>query len=188
MSPNFMQAPKAKKEDTSNKATASEMEHALRKHITVHMEEDPALYGPLSEKLNSILQHEQKNWAEQAKQLSLLVTEVKAGRTKKVISGVTDKSAPFYEQMVHLVEKSMRLSTQDKESLKSLVNDLIPVFQEELSMPNFWSNESRVTALKGIVEDRLIDTGVLVVIERGSELAQDMVQLAKARHGDLLAA
>lgn len=187
LSPNFMQAPKAKKEDKSDKATASEMEHALRKHITVHMEEDPALYGPLSEKLDSILQHEQKNWAEQAKQLALLVSEVKAGRTKKVISGVTDKSAPFYEQMVNLVEKSVKLSHQDKESLKSLVNDLVPVFQEELGMPNFWSNESRVTALKGIVEDRLIDTGVLVVIERGSELAQDMVQLAKARHGDLLA-
>lgn len=187
LSPNFMQAPKTQKEDTSAKATASEMEHALRKHITVHMEEDPALYGPLSEKLDSILQREQKNWAEQAKQLTLLVAEVKAGRPEP-IAGVTEKAAPFYEQMVLLVEKSVKLSPLDKENLKSLVNDLVPVFQEELGMPNFWSNESRVTALKGIVEDRLIDTGVLAVIERGSELAQDMVQLAKARHGDLLAA
>ena len=188
LSPNFMQAPKTKKEDSSAKATASEMEHALRKHITVHMDEDPALYTPLSVKLDSILQKDQKNWAEQAAQLSLLITEVKAGRTKKVIAGVTEKSAPFYEQLVESVQKSVKLSPQDRESLKSLVNDLMPVFKDELVTPNFWSNESRVTALKGIVEDRLIDTGVSSVIERGSELAQDIVQLAKARHGDLLAA
>lgn len=189
MSPKFMQ-PKAveKKEDASDKATASEMAHALRKHITVNMEEDPALFGPLSEKLDNILQQSGKNWAKQAKQLELLVAEVKSGRQKKVVTGVNEKAAPFYDLLVSLVEKSVKLQSQEKEDLKSLVNDLLPVFKEELAIPEFWSNTTRVTALKGIVEDRMIDTGVLSIIERGSELAQDIVQLAKARHSDLLAA
>lgn len=189
MSAKFMQTPKEakKKEDASDKATASEMAHALRKHITVHMDEDPALFGPLSEKLEGILQKFQKDWTEQAKQMQLLVTEVKEGRKKKVVEGVTEKAAPFYDLLVALVEKSVKLQSPEKESLKSLVNDLIPVFKEDLAIPEFWSNTTRVTALKGVVEDRMIDTGVLVVIERGSELAQDLVQLAKSRHNDLLA-
>ena len=188
MSPKFMQ-PKAaeKKEDASDKATASEMAHALRKHITVNMEEDPALFGPLSEKLDNILLASGKNWAKQAKQLELLVAEVKSGRPKPT-PGVNEKAAPFYDLLVSLVEKSVKLQSQEKEGLKSLVNDLLPVFKDELSIPEFWSNTTRVTALKGIVEDRMIDTGVLSIIERGSELAQDIVQLAKARHSDLLAA
>lgn len=191
MSPKFMQSKAAeKKEDASDKATASEMAHALRKHITVNMEEDPALYGPLSEKLDNILQQSGKNWAKQAKQLELLVAEVKAGREKKVVTGVHEKAAPFYDllvNLVNLVEKSVKLQSQEKEGLKSLVNDLLPVFKAELAIPEFWSNTTRVTALKGVVEDRMIDTGILAIIERGSELAQDIVQLAKARHSDLLA-
>ena len=119
--------------------------------------------------------------------MHLLVTEVKEGRKKKVVDGVTEKAAPFYDLLVALVEKSVKLQSPEKESLKSLVNDLIPVFKEDLAIPEFWSNTTRVTALKGVVEDRMIDTGVLVVIERGSELAQDLVQLAKSRHNDLLA-
>ena len=188
MSPKFMQSkPGEKKADASEKATASEMAHALRKHLTVNMEEDPAFFGPLSEKLEGILQTFQKNWAAQAKQLQLLVDEVKDGRQKKVVAGVMEKAAPFYDLLVSLVEKSVKLQSQEKESLKSLVNDLLPVFKDELAIPEFWSNTTRVTALKGIVEDRMIDTGILAVIERGSELAQDVVQLAKARHSDLLA-
>lgn len=190
MSPNFMQKPKDAKtaEDATDKATASEMSHALRKHITVSMDEDPALYGPLSEKLENILKATEKNWAEQAKQLSLLVTEVKDGRKKKAVTGVSDKAAPFYELMVALLQKSSKLQPPEKERLKSFANDLIPKFQEELVTPNFWSDETLVEQLKGIVEDRIIDTDVATAIDRRTEISQDLVQLAKVRHNDLMAA
>ena len=42
-------------------AKASEMEHAIRKHCTVHFDEDPAFYKRLSEKLEKLIEqhHEQ---------------------------------------------------------------------------------------------------------------------------------
>lgn len=187
MSPQFLKKPESekKKEDASDKAAASEMSHALRKHITVNMDEDPAMFGPLSEKLENILKKFEKNWAEQVKQLSLLVTEVKEGRKKKSVEGVDDKAAPFYELVGALIEKSSKLQAQEKDRLKSFANDLLPKLKEELSVPNFWSDETLVEQLKGIVEDRIIDTDVDAAIERRTELAQDLVQLAKARHGEL---
>ena len=44
------------------KAKASEMEHAIRKHCTVHFDEDPAFYKRLSEKLEKLIQEHRDNW------------------------------------------------------------------------------------------------------------------------------
>lgn len=187
MDPKFLANPKKKKENT-DKATASEMAHALRKHITVNMAEDPAMLLPMSEKLENILRAFDKNWAEQVKQLTLLVAEAKEGRKKESVAGVSDKAAPFYELMVTLIQKTTHLQPQDEESLKSFSNGLVERFKEEVSAPNFWADETRVAQLKGIVEDYLIDTDVDAAIDKRMQLAQDLVQLAKVRHSDICSA
>jgi type I restriction enzyme R subunit len=87
----------------SPKAKASEMEHALRKHITVHMDEDPAWFGTLSEKLEELLRKYQDDWSEQARQLQLLVQEAQVGRTKDPSDGVDTKAVPFYELLIKTV-------------------------------------------------------------------------------------
>ena len=46
----------------NDEAKASEMEHAIRKHCTVHLEEDPAFYGKLSEKLELLIERHRDNW------------------------------------------------------------------------------------------------------------------------------
>ena len=184
LSPEFL---KKVEGSQSKKAKASEMEHALRKHITVHMDEDPAWFGPLSEKLEEVLRKYQDDWAEQAKQMQLLVVEAQTGRPKDAVDGVVSKAVPFYELMVKGLEKISKLQPTEKASIKSFVNDLIPVFKVELNTPGFWSNPTMVSGLRGMVEDRLVDTGVDVVVEKYESLAHEIVQLAKARQLDLLA-
>ncbi len=43
-------------------AKASEMEHAIRKHCTVHSDEDPAFYKSLSEKVENLIDQHQHQW------------------------------------------------------------------------------------------------------------------------------
>ena len=40
----------------------TEMEHALRKHCTIHFDEDPAFYQRLSEKLEKLIEAQKDNW------------------------------------------------------------------------------------------------------------------------------
>jgi hypothetical protein len=54
------------------------------------------------------------------------------------------------------------------------------------SIVGTWVN-SRLAAT-GIVEDSIINTDVATAIDRRTEIAQDLVQLAKVRHNDLMAA
>lgn len=178
--------PEQVKKSKSSKAKASEMEHSLRKHITVHMDEDPAWFGSLSEKLEAVLKTYKNNWDEQAKQLELLVGKAKSGRSKAPTEGVDTKAVPFYEMLLKTLEKSIKLTSADKAGIKSVVNGLLPTLKEEIATPGFWGNSVMVSALQGLVADRLVDSGVDVVVEHFEALANDIVQLAKARQTDIL--
>jgi type I restriction enzyme, R subunit len=61
----------------SPRARASEMEHAIRHHISVHVDEDPTRYRRLSERLEQILAEHTGNWEQQALALGGLLEEIK---------------------------------------------------------------------------------------------------------------
>ena len=68
----------------SDEARASEMEHAMRHEITVHLEEDPAFFQSLREKLEAIIADRRAKRLSAAQQLELLKA------IKDDISGVHD--------------------------------------------------------------------------------------------------
>jgi type I restriction enzyme, R subunit len=61
----------------SPRARASEMEHAIRHHIHLHMDEDPTRYRRLSERLEQILAEHQGNWEQQAFALADFLEKIK---------------------------------------------------------------------------------------------------------------
>jgi type I restriction enzyme R subunit len=173
-------------EERSSRAKASHMEHALRKHITVQFDEDPGFFGPLSEKLEAVIQQYKDNWDAQAKQLSLLVEEVKTKRPD-ADDGVQPKAAPFYRALKVKLPDGVKLSPEEQANLKSLCNDLVPLFVDELQAPGFWSNAVKVSELQGRVTERLLYTGVDIALDNADVWARDLVHLAKTRTNDLLA-
>ena len=54
---------------------AVEIKNAIRHHITVSLNDDPAYYRKLSERLEEIIQKYYDNWEEQARQLLLFKEE-----------------------------------------------------------------------------------------------------------------
>jgi type I restriction enzyme, R subunit len=59
------------------RARASEMEHAIRHHISLHMDEDPTRYRRLSERLEQILADHRGNWEQQAFALAEFLEKIK---------------------------------------------------------------------------------------------------------------
>jgi type I restriction enzyme R subunit len=83
LSPDFL-AQLERHSEGDPEAKASEMEHAIRKHCTVHFDEDPAFYKRLSEKLEKLIETHQNNWKVLAEEYELLRREAVAGRTEAV--------------------------------------------------------------------------------------------------------
>lgn len=105
--------PKEISKYTKSKSQASAMEHAIRHHIKVNLEnKDPALYSRFKDRLESIIQRYQGNWDQmlvELKELQKLIAEGRKGdaRFKSI-------QMPFYESL------KMTLSNELSEDVDTL--------------------------------------------------------------------
>lgn len=79
----------------NSEAKASEMEHAIRKHCTVHHDEDPAFYRSLSQKVENLIDQYQGQWEKLAEELAKLRSEAIAGRQQGE-DGMSTEATTFY--------------------------------------------------------------------------------------------
>lgn len=88
---------------SSDRAKASEMEHAMRHHISQNLDQDPEHYGKLSERLDEILSSLDGNWTAMYEAFRDLYTDVKEGRQADDTGLDPDTEAPFYDLLVTTV-------------------------------------------------------------------------------------
>ena len=80
----------------SSKAKASEMEHAIRRHIKVNMQNDPALFTKFNERLESIIRQYQGHWDMLVQELGKMREEIQQGRDDNE-SPLPVYQMPFYD-------------------------------------------------------------------------------------------
>jgi type I restriction enzyme R subunit len=101
----------------SDVARASEMEHAIRYHITVRMRENPAFYESLREKLEAIIEQRRQarlGLAEIIKRFRAIISEIRTVEQKASAIGLTQTQFAFHESL------RKDLGELDSEELKQL--------------------------------------------------------------------
>ncbi|MBT0895261.1 HsdR family type I site-specific deoxyribonuclease, partial [Geobacter hydrogenophilus] len=118
-------------------AKASEMEHAIRKHCTVHFDEDPAFYKRLSEKLEKLIQEHKDNWEVLVHEYEHLRNEALAGRTE-TMEGLTREATTFYDYVVHLAFENGEVPAMHRQRLKKLMACIVEMLQGTIGIIDFW--------------------------------------------------
>ncbi len=164
------------------KSKASEMEHAIRWHIKVNLEKDPALYGRFKDRLEMILNAYKENWEEIERELGKLRDEMAEGR-KDEVEGISLVEAPFYD----LLKNSM--SSEDESQvnkIKELTHSLVVILKETASINNFWTDRAAERRrIEGLVEDEIRYSRIDGLPEKATELATELMKLAKNRETEL---
>ncbi len=181
LSPKFIQEVE---KNTSPKAKASEMEHAVRKHCKIHFEEDPAFYTKLSKKLEALIHKHMEDWNELAKELFSLRGEAEAGRQEE-IEGVSAQAAPFYDLIGQLAFGN-GVPEDHVGAVKDLIVQVIGQLRETIGIINFWSNGPEVHTLRGKLSDLMLFSGIDEIADNSDTLVTEIAALAKKRHEDLV--
>lgn len=166
-------------------AKASEMEHAIRKHYTIHFDEDPAFYKRLSDKLEKLIQEHRNNWEALADGYEQLRTEALAGRTETV-EGLTKEVTTFYEYVVQLAYDGDGVPLEHQKPLKYLMTRIVEIFQETIGIIDFWQKPIEVKKLRGNIDTEILLSQVPQLAERHERLAVELVKLAEKRHRELI--
>jgi type I restriction enzyme R subunit len=92
----------------SDKAKASEMEHAIKKEINVQMEENPVYYKKLSERLEEIIEKRKNNQMsllEQIGEMKDIINDMRTVQSKAEKLGLNKKEFALYELLLNEREK-----------------------------------------------------------------------------------
>ncbi|BAC17069.1 type I site-specific deoxyribonuclease, HsdR family [Corynebacterium efficiens YS-314] len=163
---------------TSDKAKASEMEHALRFHIRKNFDEDPARYTKLSERLDEILKTLTGKWD----QLSLAL--------KVLLGDITDESsssrvhedplvARFYGLLESEYATSATLPDEVRADIMHLAEDIVVEVLRHAGIVRFWQNPHAQDELrKGIVHQ--LDDRDLFPFSEQAAIADRLMELARS--------
>lgn len=166
-------------------AKASEMEHAIRKHCTVHFDEDPAFYARMSEKLERLIQEHGKNWQVLANDYQKLRDEAVAGRVDAK-EGLTKEESTFYEFVAQLAYSDGVIPLEDHEPLKKLLQRIVALLQQTIGVIDFWDKAIQVKKLRGEVDTEILIADIPALVDKHERVAIEIMRLAQKRHQELL--
>jgi len=175
------------KYDANPKSKASEMEHAIRRHIKVNMEKDPALYTKFLKRLEEILERYKGNWELQLQEMTLEREKLDEGRKREAaLSDLTDQELPFFDLIMMQTYGDEKLSEEQVAVLKDLTRKIVHQLQDAISKPNFWKQrDSEIRKLQGELADDLDFCEIKEISIQYERLSIEIMTLARARHKEL---
>jgi len=166
------------------KAKASEMEHAIRKHCTIHFAEDPAFYRRLSEKLEKLIQQHKDNWDTLAQEYEQLRLEAMAGR-QETIEGLSKEATTFYDYVAQLAFDTAEIPAYAQKPLKELMERTVAILQETIGIIEFWKKPNEVKKLRGDIDTEILLANIPQLTAKHERIAVEIVKLAEKRHEQL---
>lgn len=134
LDPNFAAEVSKKK---GARAKAADMENALRHHISISFDKDPAKFTILSVRLEGILVSHAEDWDEIAKQLQKLIDEVvsAAAGTPSVAGFDLHTEAPIFGIL------KMRYGQDDRApELAEIASEIVRHLRQETAVAGFWDS------------------------------------------------
>ena len=166
-------------------AKASEMEHAIRKHCTVHHDEDPAFYKSLSQKVESLIDQYQDQWEKLAEELEKLRSEAIEGR-KQGEEGMSREASTFFDHIANEAFENGAVPPAAKLQMKKLMEAIVEVLQESIASIDFWNNSDKQKKTRSEIKTALTLTGIPELKTKRERIAIEIMKLAKNRHDELL--
>ena len=159
------------------------MEHAIRHEISVRLEENPAFYRSLRERLEAIIEERRQERLDAARQLSLLNSlreELKGEQTRARDIGLDARGFAIYG----LLERQRPMPVREDAAPYDVVNrDLASLIDEEVApfteLVDWWQKDDLQRQMRSRIKRRLRAGGVEA--DAVESLAADIVDLAKVR-------
>lgn len=169
-------------EHKSDRAKASEIEHAIKNHIKVNIEEDPEYYKSLSERLEKIIHENQEKW-ETLVQLLLNLRENIEDEHKQNADdlGLTETEYAFHNILMVEVTNQRGDDSIDESSHKQVievVRKLVEMMEEATSIVEFFAKQDEVKKVRKNIKRTILDEDfgnrelVTAITDRFMELAK----------------
>lgn len=164
----------------SSRSKASEIEHAIKHHIKINIEDDPEYYRKLSERLEDIIRRNQEKWDDLVQLLLDFRDNIESDHRKQAEDlDLSGTELSFYNiLMAELTggNEEMAMDARTSEKVKDVVRSLVAMLDEATRIVDFfdkWDEQKRVKRdIKRVVIENFDESLVKPVTDRFMELAK----------------
>jgi type I restriction enzyme R subunit len=167
----------------SPESRASEIESAIKHHITVNLDEDPEYYKSLSLRLRDIIEKTAGKWDQQLELLLQMVDNIESDHKQAADDlGLSETEFAFYNILIAEVTRhagEYAISEAVHDEIKATSQDLVGMFDQATQIVDFFSKLDEVKRMKKEIKRAVLDCSfgekalVTVVQDRFMELAQN---------------
>jgi type I restriction enzyme R subunit len=140
------------------KTQAAEIEHAIRHHLDVELDDDPELQASFAEALKKILEEFQNNWKKITEELEKLRQRIINAGKEPTYGLHRKKQMPFFRMLRKEVFGDANLDEDAISSLVSLTQQIYGEVERELKLTGFWESIPARNKLKADIQRTLLAT------------------------------
>jgi type I restriction enzyme, R subunit len=138
------------------KTQAAEIEHAIRHHLDIELDDDPDLQASFAEALSKIFEDFRDNWNKIYEELEKLRRRIVHADKEPTYGLHRKKQMPFFRMLKKEIFGDTALDEDDISALVSLTQQLFEDVERELKLTGFWESIPARNKLRADIQRTLL--------------------------------
>jgi type I restriction enzyme R subunit len=141
---------------TRTKTKAAEIEHAIRHHLEVELDDDPDLQASFADALKAVLTEFEINWNDVYEELEKLRQRIINAGKEPTYGLHRKKQMPFFRMLKREIYGESELDEDAVSALVSLTQQVFNEVERELKLTGFWESIPARNKLKSDIQKTLL--------------------------------
>jgi type I restriction enzyme R subunit len=171
------------------KTKAAEIEHAIRHHLDVDLDDDPDLQASFAEALERILREFRDNWEIIYKELEKLRERIRSASQEPTYGLHRKKQMPFFRMFRREIFGENELDDDQIAELVNLTQQIFNVVERELKLVGFWDSLPARSRLKADLQEVLLQAefaGLPGLVKKRIHLLSRIMEIAEKNNDTIL--
>ncbi len=171
------------------KTKAAEIEHAIRHHLDVDLDDDPELQASFAEVLARIFEEFRDNWQMIYEELEKLRERIRTASLEPTYGLHRKKQMPFFRMFVREIFGDVELDEDQIAKLVDLTQQILNLVERELKLTGFWESIPARNKLKAELQRTLLLPEFVTlpdVVKNRDHLISRIMEIAERNNDTIL--
>lgn len=171
------------------KTKAAEVEHAIRHHIDVELDDDPDLQASFAEVLAAIFQEFKENWQKIYEELEKLRKRILDADKEPTYGLHKKKQMPFFRMLKKEIYNECELNDDQISQMVDLTQQVYYVIERELKLTGFWESIPARLKLRADIQQILISQRFVIlpgIFSNREQIISRCIELAEKNNDRIL--
>jgi type I restriction enzyme R subunit len=174
---------------TRTKTKAAEVEHAIRHHLEIDLDDDPDLQASFAEALARIFEEFRDNWNKIYEELEKLRKWIINAGKEPTYGLHRKKQMPFFRMLRREIYGDNELDDDQVAKLVNLTQQVYNVVERELKLAGFWESIPARNKLRADIQKVLLApecSSIPGLVANRSHIISRMMELAESKNDTIL--